>query len=82
MALTEQKIVDEITVVEDGIVRVRTATVIKRDDVEINRSFHRHMLAPGDDLTGQDERVTAVANATWTSKVISDYKASQPKLEE
>ena len=80
MALTEEQVVDEITIVEDGIVRVRTATVIKRDGVEINRSFHRHMLAPGDDLTGQDERVTAVANATWTSKVISDYKASQPKL--
>ena len=82
MALTEQQIVDEITVVEDGIVRVRTATVIKRDDVEINRSFHRHMLAPGDDLTGQDARVIEIANATWTSKVISDYKASQHKLEE
>ena len=82
MALTEQQVVDEITVVEDGIVRVRTATVIKRDGVEINRSFHRHILCPGDDLTGQDARVTAVANATWTSKVISDYKASQPKLEE
>ena len=80
MALTEEQVVDEITIVEDGIVRVRTATVIKRDGVEINRSFHRHMLAPGDDLTGQDARVTAVANATWTSKVISDYKASQPKL--
>jgi hypothetical protein len=79
MALTEEKVVDQIEVVEDGIVRVRTATVIKRDGVEINRSFHRHMLCPGDDLSGQDARVTAIANATWTSKVISDYKASLPK---
>tara|TARA_Y100000114_G_scaffold54201_1_gene49521 strand:+ start:501 stop:746 length:246 start_codon:yes stop_codon:yes gene_type:complete len=79
MALTEEQIVDEITVVEDGIVRVRTATVIKRDDVEINRSFHRHMLAPGDSLDGQDPRVTAVANATWTDEVVAAYKASLPE---
>ena len=79
MALTEEQVVDQIEVVQDGIVRVRTATVIKRDGVEINRSFHRHMLAPGDSLDGQDARVTAIANATWTSKVISDYKASLPK---
>jgi len=79
MALTEEKVVDQIEVVEDGIVRVRTATVIKRDGVEINRSFHRHMLAPGDDLTGQDARVTAIANATWTDEVINAYKASLPE---
>jgi len=79
MALTEQQVVDEITIVEDGIVRVRTATVIKRDGVEINRSFHRHMLCPGDDLTGQDARVSSIANATWTDEVVNAYKASLPK---
>ena len=79
MALTEQQVVDEVTVVEDGIVRVRTATVIKRDGVEINRSFHRHMLAPGDDLTGQDAKVISIANATWTDEVINAYKASLPE---
>lgn len=79
MALTEKNVVDEITVVENGIIRVRQATVIFKDDVEINRSFHRHMLAPGDSLEGQDSRVTAIANATWTDQVIADYKASLPE---
>ena len=79
MSLTEEKVVDQIEVVEDGIVRVRTATVIKKDGVEISRSLHRHMLAPGDDLTGQDARVTAIANATWTDEVVAAYKASLPE---
>jgi hypothetical protein len=85
MALTEEQVVDQIEVVENGIVRVRTATVIKRDKVEINRSFHRHMLAPGDDLTGQDARVTAICNATWTDEVksaYSDYLKSLPQAPE
>ena len=85
MALTEEQVVDQIEVVENGIVRVRTATVIKRDGVEINRTFHRHMLAPGDDLTGQDARVTAICNATWTDEVksaYSDYLKSLPQAPE
>ena len=76
MALTEETIVDKIEVIENGSVQVRTATVIKRDDVEINRSFHRHVLAPGDSLDGQDARVSAIATATWTDEVVTAYQAS------
>ena len=86
MALTEEKIVDQIEVVEPhAYVRVRTATVITKDNVEIARTFHRHVLAPGDALTGQDARVTAIANATWTDEVksaYSDYLKSLPKTSE
>ena len=64
MALTETQEVDLIEIVGTNI-QVRTATVIKRDDVEISRNFHRHVLAQGDDLTGQDARVVAIANAIW-----------------
>jgi hypothetical protein len=74
--LTEETIVDKIEVIENGCVQVRAANVIKRDGVEINRSFHRHVLAPGDDLTGQDARVAAIANATWTNEVVAAYQAS------
>jgi len=79
MALTEETIVDKIEVVENGSVQVRTATVIKRDDVEINRSFHRHVLVPGSDLTDQDARVSAIATATWTDEVVAAYEAAQPE---
>ncbi len=77
MALTEQNIVDKIEVVENGSLQVRMANVIKRDDKEISRAFHRHVLPPGSDLTGEDERVVAVANATWTDAVVAAYAESQ-----
>ncbi len=64
MALTKTTEVDLIEVVGTSI-QVRTATIIKEDDVEISRSFHRHVLAQGDDLTGQDPKVAAVASAVW-----------------
>ena len=77
MALTEETVVDKIEVLENGIIQVRKATVIKRDGVEINRSFHRHVLAPADDLTDQDARVSAIANVIWTDEVITAYQESQ-----
>ncbi len=77
MALPEQNIVDKIEVIENGSVQVRTANVIKRDDKEITRSFHRHVLPPGSDLSAEDARVKAVANATWTDAVVAAYAESQ-----
>jgi len=83
MAITKETVVDKIEVLEMGQVQVRTATVIKEDDTELNRSFHRHILLPrtksgdtwGDtDISGEDARVQAIANATWTSEVKSAFE--------
>jgi hypothetical protein len=63
--LTKSQSVDQIEVLANNSIQVRTATIILDDDVEISRSFHRHVLAQGDDLTGQDARVVAIANALW-----------------
>ena len=83
MAITKETVVDKIEVLEMGQVQVRTATVIKEDDAELSRSFHRHVVNPrtksgdtwGDtDISGEDARVQAIANATWTSDVKSAYE--------
>jgi hypothetical protein len=64
MALEKSTLVDQIEVVGTNI-QVRTATIIMEDDVEISRNFHRHVLSQGDDLTEQDPKVVAIANAIW-----------------
>ena len=77
MALTKEIIVDKIEVLELGQVQVRTATRVLEDDVALSSSFHRHVLSPGDDLSGQDARVSAIATATWTDEVIAAYQEAQ-----
>ncbi len=83
MAITKETVVDKIEVLEMGELGIRTATIIKEDGTELNRSFHRHVLAPriksgdtwGDtDISGEDARVQAIANATWTDDVKSAYE--------
>ena len=74
MALTKEIIVDKIEVLELGQVQVRTATRVLEDGVALSSSFHRHVLVPGDDLSGQDARVSAIATATWTPEVVTAYE--------
>jgi len=65
MALTEITKVDQIEVTENNDIQVRTATIILKDDVELTRTFHRHVLSQGDDITNEDSKVIAIANAIW-----------------
>ena len=76
MALTEETIEDKIEVVgEFKHVQVRTATIIKRDGVEISRSFSRHVLAPDANTSGESTEVQAICAAVHTQAVRDAYAA-------
>ena len=85
MALTETQENDKIEVVNKWNIQVRSAQIIKKDGVELTRTFHRHVLTPGTldasdnlvatDISGEDADVQAIANAAWTTQVKADYKA-------
>lgn len=74
--LEKVTVVDRIEVVENGSVQVRTKTSIMEDGKQISGNFHRHIIAPGDDYSGEDARVQAICAATHTADVISAYKAA------
>jgi hypothetical protein len=84
MALTESTENDKIEVVNKWNIQVRKATIIKKDGVELTRSFHRHVLVPGTlddsdnlvdtDISGEDADVQAICNAAWTTQVKADFK--------
>ena len=78
MALTEETIDDKIDVINKGdwsVVGVRTATVIKRDGVEISRSFHRRTIVPTADISGESAELQAVCNAAFTQARKDAYAA-------
>ena len=76
MALEKNIVVDLIEVTENGCVQVRTKTAIMEDGVQLSGSFHRHVVAPGDDYASEDARVKAICKATHTPAVVSAYKAA------
>jgi len=74
MALTEETIQDKIEIVgEFKHIQVRTATVIKRDGVEISRSFHRHVVAPDADTSSESADVKAIAAQVHTDEIKAAY---------
>jgi hypothetical protein len=79
MALEKFISVDLIEVVESGAVQVRTKTAILEDGKQISGSFHRHVVAPGDDYSAEDARVKAICKATHTAAVVATYKAAADK---
>ena len=86
MALEKQTVVDLIETLENGCVQVRTATRILDDGVAVSSSFHRHVVAPGDDYSQEDDRVKAICAAVQTPEVVAQYQAqqaaNQPVLEQ
>ena len=86
MALAETIEYDKIEVVgQYKAVQVRKATVVKKDGVELAKSYFRYVLNPGildtsdnlvdTDLSGQPAEVTAICNAVWTPEVKAAWKA-------
>jgi hypothetical protein len=74
--LEKIEIVDRIEVVENGSVQVRVKTAIMEDGKQISGNFHRHVVAPGDDYSGEADRVKAICAATHTPEVIAAYQAA------
>jgi len=85
MAITKEILVGKIEIVgEFKSVQVRTDTVIKEDDSELSRSYHRHVLHPGTldssdnlvatDISGETTEVQAVCNGVWTDAVKLAWK--------
>jgi len=75
MAITKEKVIDQITVTENGTVLYREATRIMEDGQQLSQTYHRTSLTPGQDLTGQPANVVAIANAAWTPEVVAAYQA-------
>ena len=78
MALTESIEYDKIEIVSPyKHVQVRKATVIKKDDTELTRTFNRYILYPDSDVSKEPTEVKAVCDAVWTDAVKDSWKKYQ-----
>jgi len=76
MALTEETKNDKIEIIDKGdwtVVQVRKATIIKKDGVEIAKTFHRHIITPIQSISDEDADVQAICNATFSDTMRTAY---------
>ena len=75
MAITKRTELKE-EILPNQVIQIRTTTVVEENGVELGRSHHRHVVVPGQDVTGEAQEVQDIAAALWTADVISAYQAS------
>ena len=76
--MLEKKVTqDQIEVIENGIIQVRTKTSVVEDGKELSYSYHRHCISPSDDFSNESAKVKAICEAVHTQEVIDAYKLAQ-----
>ena len=81
MAITKRTELKE-EILPSQVIQIRTTTVLEEDGVELARNHHRHVVVPGQDLTGESNEVQLIAAALWTPEVIAAYEASIAEMED
>jgi len=71
MAITE--LIEVIRITEHGCLEVRKTTLDIVNGEEISRSYHRHVVSPGDNLLNEDPAVKAVGDIVHTQAVIDAF---------
>lgn len=79
MAFTERQEYKLEIIPPYSIIQCREATIVEKDGVEVGRSYHRHVVSPGDDISGECDEVKKVAAALWTPAVVAAYQATLPE---
>ena len=76
MALTKTEVIDKYEVVgEFKHIQCRHATIISEDGNELSRSYHRHVIAPNDDVSGEPQEVQDLVAVLHTQAIKDAYQA-------
>lgn len=78
MAITTETVIDQITILENGVIQIRqTKRVFDDDGSKLGERFQRSLLSPGDDVNAQPNRIQRITQAVWTPAVIAAYQAAK-----
>ena len=81
MAITKRLEYKE-EILPSQVIQIRTTTVVEEDGAELARTHHRHVVVPGQDVSGEIQEVQDIASVLWTDEVIAAYQASIAEVSE
>ena len=79
MALEKSTKDDKIEIVDMGdwkVLQVRTATIVTDDGAELSRTFHRHVVEPNSDISGESDEIKKLAEIYFTDDAKAKHKAA------
>ena len=75
MALSKEVSYDYEIRGEYKFIQEREKTAVMEDGKELSSSYHRRVLTPDADVSGESSEVQAMASALWTDEVKAAYAA-------
>ena len=75
MALSKEVSYDYEIRGEYKFIQERAKTTFMEDGNELSSSYHRRVLTPDADVSGESSEVQAMASAIWTDEVKAAYAA-------
>ena len=75
MALSTEVSYDYEIRSEFKFIQEREKTAVTEDGNELSSSYHRRVLTPDADVSGESSEVQAMASALWTDEVKAAYAA-------
>ena len=72
----------KVEILPNKVLQVRRTDIVEKDGRVIGTTFHRHVVHPGEDITGECDCVKAIAPVLWTAEVVTAYEASAAAQEE
>lgn len=78
MPITTETVIDQIIILENGIIQIRQVKRVFDDDgSKLGERFQRSVLEPGDNVVTQPNRIQRIAQAVWTQAVIDAYRTAR-----
>lgn len=76
MAFTEEQEYKLEIIPPYNTIQVRRADIVKKDGVEVGRTYHRSVVVPGQDTTNEPEVVKKTAAALHDTATVDAYTTS------
>jgi len=74
MALTKEVLIDQITILEEGVIQTREVTRIMEDGVVLSFQYtNRKIIEPGQDVSEETQKVKEIVSAVHKPEVVSAY---------
>ena len=74
MTTLTKEIEHQVTVLPNGLLECREATLIMEDGKELSRSYHRHVIEVGADVSNECQLIQDTANQLHTPERIAARK--------
>lgn len=81
--MIDKKITYDHNITEEGLIQVRRITRLMEDNIELSKTYHRHVIDPkADDITNEDARTRMLCSLTLDSEDLNELNEINAQIKD